>query len=116
MSANWTMHIEPLRPLAEAGKLGCLLFQFPPWFRKNRASVDYLRGFAIVSHGRSPSSSVAAAGWRRIGRAVMNNCYRDYVVRNARQLAALLAQPRADCAPAMPPAASQSSRPDRGAG
>jgi uncharacterized protein YecE (DUF72 family) len=39
----WTMHIEALRPLAEAGKLGCMLFQFPPWFRKNRASVDYLR-------------------------------------------------------------------------
>src|SRR5512132_1197590 len=33
--ANW--------PLAEASKLGCVLFQFPPWFRKNRASVDYLR-------------------------------------------------------------------------
>jgi uncharacterized protein YecE (DUF72 family) len=39
----WTMHIEALRPLAEAGKLGWMLFQFPPWFRKNRASVDYLR-------------------------------------------------------------------------
>ena len=39
----WRMHIEALRPLAEAGKLGCLLFQFPHWFRKNRASVDYLR-------------------------------------------------------------------------
>ena len=39
----WTMHIEALRPLADAGKLGCLLFQFPHWFRKNRAGVDYLR-------------------------------------------------------------------------
>ena len=39
----WTMHIEALRPLADAGKLGCVLFQFPHWFRKNRAAVDYLR-------------------------------------------------------------------------
>jgi uncharacterized protein YecE (DUF72 family) len=39
----WTMHIEALRPLAEAGKLGCMLFQFPHWVRKNRASIDYLR-------------------------------------------------------------------------
>jgi uncharacterized protein YecE (DUF72 family) len=39
----WTMHIEALRPLAEVGKLGCLLFQFPAWFRKNRASVNYPR-------------------------------------------------------------------------
>jgi uncharacterized protein YecE (DUF72 family) len=37
------MHVEALRPLAEASKLGCVLFQFPPWFRKNRANVDYLR-------------------------------------------------------------------------
>jgi hypothetical protein len=37
----------------------------------------------------------------------MNNCYRDYAVRNARRLAALLAQPRADSAPATPPASGQ---------
>jgi hypothetical protein len=34
---------------------------------------------------------------------LMNNCYRDYAVRNARQLAVLLAQPR-ESAPATPPA------------
>lgn len=38
----WTMHAEALRPLAELGKLGCVLFQFPPWFRKNRENVAYL--------------------------------------------------------------------------
>src|SRR5512144_437058 len=31
---------------------------------------------------------------------LMNNCYRDYAVRNARQLVALLAQSRAESAPA----------------
>ena len=38
----WRMHVEALRPLAELGKLGCVLFQFPPWFRKNRETVAYL--------------------------------------------------------------------------
>jgi uncharacterized protein YecE (DUF72 family) len=38
----WNIHIEALRPLAEQGKLGCVLFQFPPWFRKNRETVAYL--------------------------------------------------------------------------
>jgi uncharacterized protein YecE (DUF72 family) len=187
----WTMHIEALRPLAEAGKLGCMLFQFPPWFRKNRASVDYLRevrerlpwplavefrgggwmeadrqsrtlklledlGLAYVSvdepqgfasstppvvactaelavvrlHGHNAETwekpGLTAAerfrylysedelqGWVGPVRALaekaeqvhvlMNNCYRDYAVRNARQLAALLAQPRPESALATPP-------------
>src|SRR5512132_3478802 len=64
----WSMHIEALRPLAEASKLGCVLFQFPPWFRKNRASVDYLRELRERLPCRSPSSSAAAAGWKRSGR------------------------------------------------
>ncbi|MDQ3796112.1 MAG: DUF72 domain-containing protein, partial [Pseudomonadota bacterium] len=38
----WDIHTEALRPLAELGKLGCVLFQFPPWFRKNRTTVAYL--------------------------------------------------------------------------
>jgi uncharacterized protein YecE (DUF72 family) len=39
----WSMHEAALRPLAQAGKLGCVLFQFPPWFRATRANRDYLR-------------------------------------------------------------------------
>jgi uncharacterized protein YecE (DUF72 family) len=38
---------------------------------------------------------------------LMNNCYRDYAVRNARQLTQLLARPRAESAPATLPASSQ---------
>jgi uncharacterized protein YecE (DUF72 family) len=38
----WDIHIKALRPLAELGKLGCVLFLFPPWFRKNRQTVAYL--------------------------------------------------------------------------
>jgi uncharacterized protein YecE (DUF72 family) len=37
------MHEEALRPLAAAHKLGCVLFQFPPWFRATRSNRDYLR-------------------------------------------------------------------------
>jgi uncharacterized protein YecE (DUF72 family) len=31
-----------LQPLRRAGKLGCLLFQFPPWFQPRRTSWDHL--------------------------------------------------------------------------
>lgn len=39
----WQLHREALAPLAEAGKLGALLFQFPPWFVPSRENRDYLR-------------------------------------------------------------------------
>lgn len=34
---------EALKPLAEAGKLGVLLFQFPPWFRRSDENCDFMR-------------------------------------------------------------------------
>lgn len=43
VAAIWSLHVEALRPLADAGKLGCVLFQFPPWFRATRGAADYLR-------------------------------------------------------------------------
>jgi uncharacterized protein YecE (DUF72 family) len=33
---------EALEPLRRAGKLGCLLFQFPPWYLPRPANYDYL--------------------------------------------------------------------------
>jgi uncharacterized protein YecE (DUF72 family) len=61
-------------------------------------SEDGLRGWVgpILALGRTAE---------RV-HVLMNNCYRDYAVRNARQLAALLAEPRADSAPATPHAVS----------
>jgi uncharacterized protein YecE (DUF72 family) len=38
----WLEHAKALAPLAEAGKLGAVLFQFPPWFTRTRAAIDYL--------------------------------------------------------------------------
>lgn len=38
----WDIHRRALAPLREVGKLGALLFQFAPWFRKNAATERYL--------------------------------------------------------------------------
>ncbi|MBL8667297.1 MAG: DUF72 domain-containing protein [Rhodospirillales bacterium] len=46
----WEMQASALRPLAAAGKLGCVLFQFPPWFTARRDNIDYLERLA----GRAP--------------------------------------------------------------
>jgi uncharacterized protein YecE (DUF72 family) len=177
----WALHVDALRPLADAGKLGCVLFQFPHWFAKTRANVEYLReirarlpwriavefrgggwmegerqrrtlslleqldlayvsvdepqGFksstppvvacttalaVIRLHGHNAETwekpNVTAserfrylysedelrrwvgpvrelAGRTEQVHVLMNNCYRDYAVRNAKQFAALLARP-----------------------
>jgi uncharacterized protein YecE (DUF72 family) len=39
----WDMFTSALRPLADAGKLGAVLFQFPHWFVRSRRNFDYLR-------------------------------------------------------------------------
>jgi uncharacterized protein YecE (DUF72 family) len=39
----WGMFESALRPLADAGKLGAVLFQFPRWFIRARRNIDYLR-------------------------------------------------------------------------
>jgi len=177
----WRRFDGALRPLHEAGKLGSVLFQYPPWFvprRENRAEVEALaqrvpdyricvefrspmwlaeerdrdrtsgllaeRGLVLVCvdapavsglprlltvtneellvvrfHGRSDStwagtSRSAAERFRylyskreleQLGRPIaelaqharethllMNNCYRDYAVRNAAQLREVLAR------------------------
>jgi uncharacterized protein YecE (DUF72 family) len=38
----WTRFLSALDPLVEAGKLGVLLFQFPPWFTIRRSNKQYL--------------------------------------------------------------------------
>jgi uncharacterized protein YecE (DUF72 family) len=38
----WTRFLSALDPLAAAGKLGCILFQFPPWFTIRRTNKQYL--------------------------------------------------------------------------
>jgi uncharacterized protein YecE (DUF72 family) len=38
----WTRFLSALDPLIDAGKLGVLLFQFPPWFTIRRSNKQYL--------------------------------------------------------------------------
>ncbi len=38
----WTRFLSALDPLVTAGKLGAILFQFPPWFTIRRSNKDYL--------------------------------------------------------------------------
>jgi uncharacterized protein YecE (DUF72 family) len=181
MDEAWRRFEAALRPMHEAGKLGAVLFQYPPWFgprKDNRAEIEALRErlpdyrisvefrsplwlaeerdrertlglledyglvfvcvdapsvselprvlavtnpdmFMVRFHGRSDatwkdtSGSAAErfrylynaqeleelvppiaqhAGEARETHLLMNNCYRDYSVRNAAQLRDLLAQ------------------------
>jgi uncharacterized protein YecE (DUF72 family) len=181
LAEAWRRFEAALRPMHEAGKLGAVLFQYPPWFvprRDNRAEVEALRErlpdyrvsvefrspmwlaqerdrqrtlglleehglvfvcvdapqasglprllaitnpdvFMVRFHGRSEStwadtSGSAAERFRylysepeleelarpiaehaseaRETHLLMNNCYRDYAVRNAAQLRDLLAR------------------------
>jgi uncharacterized protein YecE (DUF72 family) len=38
----WALHVDALRPLALADRLGVVLFQFPRWFVPSRENRDYL--------------------------------------------------------------------------
>ncbi|MEV0269198.1 DUF72 domain-containing protein [Hamadaea sp. NPDC050747] len=38
----WERFLSALQPLSDAGKLGVLLFQFPPWFTIRRSNKDYI--------------------------------------------------------------------------
>jgi uncharacterized protein YecE (DUF72 family) len=42
LEAAFDMFASALRPLKEAGKLGCLLFQFPPWFVPSASAYRWL--------------------------------------------------------------------------
>lgn len=38
----WNRFKQALEPLHESGKLGCVLFQFPPWFTATRANAKFI--------------------------------------------------------------------------
>ena len=45
----WEMQAQALAPLAAAGKLGCMLFQFPHWFTARRDNSTICSGFASAA-------------------------------------------------------------------
>ncbi|MBI2862822.1 MAG: DUF72 domain-containing protein [Chloroflexi bacterium] len=54
---------EALEPLAAAGKLGLILFQFPPWFRASDRSRDYIRECRDLLHGRPLAIEFRHGSW-----------------------------------------------------
>ena len=59
----WDLHRTALAPLAEAGKLGAVLFQFPPWFTVDDANRDYLRGIPARLPGMTAAVEFRGGGW-----------------------------------------------------
>jgi uncharacterized protein YecE (DUF72 family) len=64
MDLVWEMFGSALAPLAQAGKLGAVLFQFPRWFAASRANVAYLRELAERSPAQ-PAIEFRGAGWMK---------------------------------------------------
>jgi uncharacterized protein YecE (DUF72 family) len=59
----WDLHRRELAPLAEAGKLGAVLFQFPPWFTVGEANRDYLRRIPARLPGWRAAVEFRGGGW-----------------------------------------------------
>ncbi|MEU8330551.1 DUF72 domain-containing protein [Micromonospora sp. NPDC048839] len=59
----WTRFLSALDPLVEAGKLGALLFQFPPWFTIKRANKEYLLEVAKRCAPLRPAYEFRHASW-----------------------------------------------------
>ncbi|MGW5083140.1 DUF72 domain-containing protein [Micromonospora echinospora] len=59
----WTRFLSALDPLVEAGKLGALLFQFPPWFTVKRDNKQYLLEVARRCAPLRPVFEFRHASW-----------------------------------------------------
>ncbi|MER7332740.1 MULTISPECIES: DUF72 domain-containing protein [unclassified Micromonospora] len=59
----WTRFLTALDPLVEAGKLGALLFQFPPWFTIRRDNKQYLLEVAKRCAPLRPVYEFRHASW-----------------------------------------------------
>jgi uncharacterized protein YecE (DUF72 family) len=59
----WTRFLSALDPLVEAGKLGALLFQFPPWWGIRRDNKDYLREVVARCKPLRPVFEFRNASW-----------------------------------------------------
>ncbi|HEY0532202.1 MAG TPA: DUF72 domain-containing protein [Actinoplanes sp.] len=59
----WSRFLSALDPLAEKGKLGALLFQFPPWFGIRRSNKDYLLEVAARCKPLTPVFEFRNATW-----------------------------------------------------
>ena len=59
----WSRFLTALDPLAEAGKLGAVLFQFPPWFGIRKSNKEYLLEVAARCKPVRPVFEFRNASW-----------------------------------------------------
>lgn len=59
----WEVHRAALEPLRDAGKLGAVLFQFPPWFVRSGANAAYLRELPARLPGVPVAVEFRGGGW-----------------------------------------------------
>jgi uncharacterized protein YecE (DUF72 family) len=59
----WELHRHALAPLADAGKLGAVLFQFPPWFVSSAANAAYVRELPQRLSGWTLAVEFRGGGW-----------------------------------------------------
>ncbi len=59
----WTRFLTALDPLVEAGKLGALLFQFPPWFGIRKSTMEYMLEVAARCRPLRPVFELRNASW-----------------------------------------------------
>ena len=59
----WTRFLGALDPLVAVGKLGALLFQFPPWWGIRRDNKDYLREVVARCRPLRPVFEFRNASW-----------------------------------------------------
>ena len=59
----WEIHRAALAPLHAAGKLGAVLFQFPPWFRAGKAGREYLGTLRERLPGFTIAVEFRGGGW-----------------------------------------------------
>jgi uncharacterized protein YecE (DUF72 family) len=59
----WALHRRALAPLADAGKLGAVLFQFPPWFVNSEGNAAYVRELPQRLPGWTLAVEFRGGGW-----------------------------------------------------
>ncbi|NUS28169.1 MAG: DUF72 domain-containing protein [Streptomyces sp.] len=65
LDAVWARFAEGIEPLRAAGRLGGVLFQFPPWFRPGQWAGAFLRECAERTAGWPVSVEFRHPGWWR---------------------------------------------------
>jgi uncharacterized protein YecE (DUF72 family) len=63
MEQVWRFFVTALDPLRDAGKLGAVLLQFPPWFEPSRDSARAIERAVERLDGITPAVELRHAGW-----------------------------------------------------